>query len=224
LIIPEILAAALISARYVFAFALVNIVFSLLAVLFMPYGTAPNAFMPMMYVNAVILPAILQAIIAGVAFLWASSMESAMRERDRAQEVVRLQRDISNQSYSMAQQKEQLEYSIELIVQTQSQVANGNLDARVPLTPDNVLWSVAGTLNNLIARLQRSQAMEQELEQTKVSASRLVSIIRQRKQHLPAKNYTCTGTVVDTVAMEVFSPVPGQHPMRTEPLPRIDFR
>ena len=97
-----------------------------------------------------------------------------------------------------------------MILQTQTRVANGDLSARVPLTSENVLWSVAGTLNNLITRLQRAQGAEEQLERTKSSAGWLVSIMRNHKTGQPSGRYTRTGTVIDPIAMELFSSTNGQ--------------
>jgi HAMP domain-containing protein len=55
----------------------------------------------------------------------------------------------------VAMQKQQLDASIRSIVEVHTRVANGDFDARVPLTQDNVLWQISGSLNNLLARVQR---------------------------------------------------------------------
>jgi hypothetical protein len=206
LIIPELLVAALLSPGMAFAFAPIYIAFSVLAFLFMPRAAGTETSLNIIFSNAVLLPSILQCTVAGISFLWASNLERALSERDRAEEVIRLERDLAEKSAQMVQQKEQLEHSIEVIVQTQATVANGNLNARVPLTADNVLWSVAGTLNNLIARLQRARATEIELERTRTSAAHLAAIIRTRKHGQPTPNYIYNGTMIDTIALEIFPP------------------
>jgi hypothetical protein len=193
-----------------FAFAPIYIAFSVLAFLFMPRAAGTEAHLNIIFSNAVLLPGILQCTVAGISFLWASNLERALRERDRAEEVVRLERDLAEKSEQMIQQKEQLEHSIDVIIQTQATVANGNLNARVPLTADNVLWSVAGTLNNLIARLQRARATEAELEQTRISAAHLAAIIRTRKHGQATPDYIYNGTMIDTIAMEIFPPQEAQ--------------
>jgi hypothetical protein len=210
LIIPEILVAALLSPGMAFAFAPIYIAFSVLAFLFMPRAAGTEEHLNIIFSNAVLLPGILQCTVAGISFLWASNLERALRERDRAEEVVRLERDLAEKSEQMIQQKEQLEHSIDVIIQTQATVANGNLNARVPLTADNVLWSVAGTLNNLIARLQRARATEAELDQTRASAAHLAAIIRTRKHGQATPDYIYNGTMIDTIAMEIFPPQEAQ--------------
>ena len=140
------------------------------------------------------LPAVVQGATAGISFLWVSSLQRALRERDQAEEVARLERDLSTQTEIMAQQKVQLEQSIDMILQTQMRVANGDLSARVPLNSENVLWSVAGTLNNLITRLQRARGAEEQLERTKSSADWLVAMLRNQKIGQQAERYASLAT------------------------------
>ena len=210
LILPTLLAAALLPSGAVFVFAVLNTLFCFFAVNFMPHAKGFNDPASLVFVQGVVLPAVVQGATAGISFLWVSSLQRALRERDQAEEVARLERDLSEQTEIMAQQKVQLEQSINMILQTQTRVANGDLNARVPLTSENVLWSVAGTLNNLITRLQRAQGAEEQLERTKSSAGWLVSIMRDHKAGQPADRYTRTGTVIDPIAMELFSQPNGQ--------------
>ncbi len=210
LILPTLLAAALLPASSVFIFAILSTLFCFLAIKFMPYSTGFNAAPSLVFVQGVVLPAVVQGATAGISFLWVSSLQRALRERDQAEEVARLERDLSEQAEIMAQQKVQLDQSISMILQTQTRVANGDLSARVPLTSENVLWSVAGTLNNLITRLQRAQNAEEQLERTRASANWLVSIMRNHKAGQSAGRYTRTGTVIDPIAMELFSQTDAQ--------------
>ena len=206
LIIPDMLAAVLLPAYCVFASALINTLFCWLAITYMPHTAGLEHLTGLMYVNSVLLTGTLQGMIAGISFLWSASLQRALRERDKAEETVRLERDLADQSMSMTQQKEQLEYSIELIVQAQSRVANGDLNTRIPLTADNVLWSVAGPLNNMIARLQRARAIEEEIEKIQKGIAYLTAMIRLRKQGQPTPPYSSNGTLVDTLAIEIFPP------------------
>ncbi len=210
LILPTLLAAALLPAGAAFVFAILNTLFCFFAITFMPHAKDFNYPASLVFVQGVVLPAVVQGATAGISFLWVSSLQRALRERDQAEEVARLERDLSEQAEVMAQQKVQLDQSISMILQTQTRVANGDLSARVPLTSENVLWSVAGTLNNLITRLQRAQGAEEQLERTKSSAGWLVSIMRNHKTGQPSGRYTRTGTVIDPIAMELFSSANGQ--------------
>ncbi len=221
LILPTLLAAALLPASSVFVFAVLSTIFCFLAVTFMPRSTGFNDPASLVFVQGVVLPAVVQGATAGISFLWVSSLQRALRERDQAEEVARLERDLSEQAEVMAQQKVQLDQSINMILQTQMRVANGDLSARVPLTSENVLWSVAGTLNNLITRLQRAQNAEEQLERTNASANWLVSMMRHHKSGQPAGRYTRTGTAIDPIAMELFSQTNGQQQAPQEQRQRL---
>lgn len=224
LIIPTLLAAALLPPLAVFVIAALNVLFCIFAINFMPHAATFNAPTSLVIVQGAVLPSVIQGATAGISFLWVSSLQRALRERDQAEEVARLERDLSDQTEKMAQQKEQLEQSINMILQTQTRVANGDLNARVPLTSDNVLWSVAGTLNNLITRLQRSQQAEAQLEHTRKSAGWLISILRSRKNGQSSTRYSRTGTVIDPIAMELFTSADLQQRTPIEKHSRPEFR
>ena len=221
LILPTLLAAALLPAATVFVFAALNTIFCFIAVMSMPHAQGFDAPAALIFVQGVVLPAVVQGATAGISFLWVSSLQRALRERDQAEEVARLERDLSEQSENMAKQKVQLEQSINMIMQTQTRVANGDLNARVPLTSENVLWPVAGTLNNLITRLQRAQGAEEQLERTRASAGWLVSIMRNHKAGQPTRRYARTGTVIDPIAMELFNSTDTQSHTSEEPRQRF---
>ena len=83
-----------------------------------------------------------------------------------------------------AEQKYQLEAGIQLILQTHVQTANGNFNARAPLTEDHVLWQIAYSLNNLLARLQRLSQADIELRQTKLNATRVVASFQAQANYI----------------------------------------
>src|SRR5258707_6828146 len=83
-----------------------------------------------------------------------------------------------------AEQKYQLEASIQLILQKHVQTANGNFNPRAPLTEDHVLWQIAYSLNNLLARLQRLSQADIELRQTKLNATRVVASFQAQANYI----------------------------------------
>ncbi len=88
---------------------------------------------------------------------------------------------------SNAEQKYQLEAGIQLILQTHVQTANGNFSARAPLTEDHVLWQIAYSLNNLLARLQRLSQADIELHQTKLNAARIVGSLQAQANYVQSE-------------------------------------
>jgi hypothetical protein len=108
---------------------------------------------------------ILQLVLASTLFLWARSTEVALQRADRAEEIAELEKRENERNQVELEQKAQLDTGIQQILQTLVAAANGDLSARTPLSQDHVLWQVAISLNNLIARLQSSSLTESELRQ-----------------------------------------------------------
>lgn len=82
----------------------------------------------------------------------------AIKRADRASELARLEHDLHAAANEKIQEKEQLEGAVSQIIAVHMQVANGNVEARVPLKTgeQNVLWQIAVPLNNLLARYQQA--------------------------------------------------------------------
>ena len=205
LILPQTIASVMLPPLFIFVSALLNVLFCILVVNFLPHPASMNALMPIAYANGIFLPITVLGITAIISFLAQNSLGQAIRDRDRAQEIVRLERNLSLQSDEMLKRKEQLEQGIAVILDTQTHVANGNFNTQVPLTNDHVLWPVARTLNNLIARLRRYHHIERELEATRQSASTLVNSIQAYKAGQRVNSYKRTGTVIDPIGIEIFS-------------------
>ncbi len=108
-------------------------------------------------------PISLMVVIMIITWLWARSGQHALKRADRAEMIAKLQYDLAERDQAITYQKAQLEQSIQQISQTLTSYSNGNIAARVPLTQDNVLWNIAGPINNLLNRVQRMRMAEAEL-------------------------------------------------------------
>jgi hypothetical protein len=93
------------------------------------------------------------------------------------QEIVTLQEAITKQ-------KQELEGGIQLILATHVQVANGDFATRAPLGQDHLLWQVAYSLNNLLARLQRLSQAEADLQRTKLEFRRHMGSTQAQAQQI----------------------------------------
>lgn len=181
LVLPLMCVVSLLPARWVFVFATGNSLFTLYTMTLMPHSAELTAILKVDFIG-IVTPIILsQLIVSVVAYLWVTGAIHAIRRADRAEEIAQLQQALAVNAEITAQQKEQLEASIQKIVETNTRVANGDFDARVPLTKDNVLWQVSSSLNNFLSRLQRSrhelQQMRAELEQSREEIGRLRGLI-----------------------------------------------
>src|SRR5579884_2310834 len=116
----------------------------------------------------------LQIMVSVVIFLWVSSTFREMSRANNAEEISKLTMEIASQQQMVQEEKRRLEESIEQIVSVHMQVANGNFNARVPLDQQNVLWSVAGSLNNLLARLQRWRQDAVQLQRNEQALQQLL--------------------------------------------------
>jgi Type IV pili methyl-accepting chemotaxis transducer N-term len=96
------------------------------------------------------------------------------------QEIMALQEAITKQ-------KQELEGGIQLILETHVQVANGDFATRAPLTQDHLLWQVAYSLNNLLARLQRLSQAEAELQRAKLEFKRHMGSTQAQAQQIKAE-------------------------------------
>ena len=171
-------------------------------------------------------PITLQVIVAIVTFVWANSANSAIKRADRAQEIEALQQRELEQQQRGLEQKQQIEYGIEQILKTHIKIANGDFTARAPLAQDNILWQIARSLNNLLARLQGYNQMaidlrraqqeiatyhttngnaehaQRELQRTREAATRLMESLKAaRNSQTPVTIQPTSGTVIDDVVV-----------------------
>lgn len=208
LVLPELLAVSLLPAPSVFVIALVNTVFIWVALdtSLIPRAQDLQILLSQSGYSVLIRPIIIQILVAIVTFLWVRSTQRAIARADRAEVIAQLEHAIAQQEHQAAQQKRQLEVSIQQIVQAHTQIANGDYDVRIPLTQDNVLWQIAGSLNNLLARLQRYRQDAQQSQYLLREINRLIDEIRRAKAERQVLNVPRTGTPLDMLLFELTTP------------------
>jgi hypothetical protein len=188
LVLPLLCAVSFLSPGWVFAIALVNILFTLLSLTYLPHTAELSSILAIAYAG-IVTPIILsQILVSVVAFVWVRGTTQALQRADRAEELVRLEHDLSLQAEDAAHQKQLLEESVHKIVETHMRVANGDFDARVPVVEENVLWQISGPLNNLLARAQRWRQDSNELYHIKLAlqqAREENELLRRRASRLP---------------------------------------
>ncbi|HEU5441993.1 MAG TPA: hypothetical protein VFU88_22120 [Ktedonobacterales bacterium] len=135
-------------------------------------------------------PIALLIVVATVAYLWVRGTDDAIRRADRAEEIAAIE-------HAIVEQKRQLDYGIQQILETHVRVANGDFSARAPLNQDNVLWQIAASLNNLLSRLQKSGQAEYQLRRTEEEIRRLAVAIRDAQLGRAAIWPAPTGTAAD---------------------------
>lgn len=167
LVLPLVCAVSFLPPWWVFVVALGNSIFTFISLIYLPQTAELNALLSINFAGIVTPIVLSQLIVSVVAFLWVRSTGQALMRADRAEELARLEHDLALEAEAAAQRKQQLEGSIQQIVETHRRIANGDYNVRVPLTSDNVLWPIAGSLNNLLARVQGWRQDLVELQQVK---------------------------------------------------------
>lgn len=202
LVIVELFAASLLPSSYIFVAALLNIGF-MSGELFLQKTVsglatpALHTYLQTQFYAALARPISLQIIVGVVIFLWVRSTTLAIARADRAEMIAKLEHDL-------AEQKKQLEAGIQQILQTHTEVANGNLDSRTPMTRENSLWPLANALNILLTRFQRASKAEQELQRFHQVLPSLVSAVQTAEQrHTSLPYFTRTSTVLDPLLLSL---------------------
>jgi hypothetical protein len=138
-----------------------------------------------------------------ISALWVTSALQAMQRADRAEEVNKLAEVLAAHQRLGLQEKQMLEESIQQIVAVHAQAANGDFNARVPLDQKNVLWSIAGSLNTLLARLQRWRQEAQQGQRTEQAIQLVLHDMRQGERMGTAFPLRRTGTALDPLIAEI---------------------
>ena len=175
-VIVELLAVSLLPMRSIFLVAAMSTIAILGTLIYMPHTAVLNMDLHDRLLIIIARPVGTLFLVAGVAYILASTMVKAIKRADRAELIAQLQHEI-------AEQKRELDTGIQQILQTHVAVANGFLQTRAPLAQDNMLWQIARALNNLLVRYQRAAQAEEDLHCVDQVVARYVSAIQQAEQH-----------------------------------------
>jgi hypothetical protein len=197
-VISSLVAASVLPRRAVFAVAALNIALIVADYLLQPH--APDMRQAVLTYGAAAMlerPIALQVLVAIVSYLWVRGTDEAIRRADRAEEIAQLE-------HSIADQKRQLDIGVQQILQTHIRAANGDFNARAPLGQENVLWQIAASLNNLLARLQRAGYAEHQLRRTEEELQRLAGAIDDaqagRRPIWPAPSGTAADLIIERIS------------------------
>jgi large-conductance mechanosensitive channel len=210
LVLPELLAVSLLPGASVFFVALLNclfIWFALDTTLIHHQAGLQTMMGGQSGYGVLVRPIIIQVLVAIVTFLWVRSTQRAIARADRAEVIAQLEHAIAQQEHTIAQEKRQLESSIQQIVQAHTQISNGDYNVRIPLTQENVLWQVAGSLNNLLSRLQRYRQESQQYQHMSTEINQLTTEVRRARASRQPLRYRRSGTPLDALVLELTSPV-----------------
>lgn len=203
LVIPTLIALSLFPRWITFSIAGLNTLFIVATLLFFPKTPEMVQLLAGAPYDTWFRPVSIQFVAGMVCYFWVSNAFQAMKRADLAEEVNKLAQALALQQQAALQEKQQLEESMQSIIMVHTQVANGNFAARVPLNQKNVLWSIAGSLNNLLARLQRWREDAIQLQRTEQAIQAAIHALQQAKlQGIPMR-VSKTGTIVDLLVTEM---------------------
>lgn len=158
-----------------------------------------------LFTVTLIVPIGIQLIISVVTYVIMRNLVNTIHRADRAEEIVSLQQEIALHVRTQMQQKQQLEEGFQKIAETHARISNGDLSVRVNLSEGHALWNVAGSLNNLLNRMQRMKGDADMLIATRQAAYQVSNVLQQAVMmgtitsvHLPT-----TGTPLDPVIVEL---------------------
>jgi hypothetical protein len=199
LAISVVVAATILPRMAAFIVAICNCILIVTSFLLLPEG--PDLMHQVAALGTIALlarPIALQILLAIVAYLWVRGVDEQVRRADRAEEMAALE-------HAYAVQRQQLEIGVQQILQTHVRIANGDYNARAPLTQDNVLWQIAVSLNNLVTRLRTSSQeagqAAYELARQNDEIQRLAMALRDLQANRRPVWPAPTGTAVDQLIL-----------------------
>jgi hypothetical protein len=204
LVQASFVAVTLLAPSSVFVMTAWHTAFTIITVKLLPKTPSLLAALAQDQYGLFLRPITLQVIVAVVTYMWATSAYQALKRADRAEVIAELEHRETERQQQELVLKQQLDEGIQQILQTHVQVANGDFSARTPLRQENVLWRIAYSLNNLLARLQSLNYAEHELQRARAETTRLVDAIHRAKQGQPLK-LNRTGTYLDPLILELMS-------------------
>ena len=190
----ELLSVSLLNPSSVFLVMTYNIIVITVSLLWQPPTAMLASDLKTQLIPMLVRPIGVQLLVAFVSYLWVKGTVKAIARADRAEQIAQLE-------HELAVQKQKMEEGIQQILQTHVAIANGNLDARAPLTQDNVLWQIAKALNTLLVRLQRASQAEKQLQRVVQAVNTTVNTIQQAEQMNQMPRISLTRTEIDPLIM-----------------------
>ncbi|MDQ2714945.1 MAG: hypothetical protein M3Z08_08570 [Chloroflexota bacterium] len=206
LVIPVILAGALMPATAALVTGVANSAIIVLTSLFQQHTayydqmTHTGAYA----VTFIALPVTIQVFVAIITYVIMRNLQTALRRADRAEEIAALQKELVQHERTRAKEQQSLAEGIAVIAQVHTAVASGNLEARVPLQSEHVLWQIAVPLNNLLNRLQQWKWNTDQFERTRLAINYAVKEMQRARMHrTPVLFQQQTGTPIDPLLAEM---------------------
>lgn len=148
--------------------------------------------------TSVLGPILLQVCSVCIVWLYASSVDRAIRRASRAEELAEAQARINEQSLVIAEQKQRLEEGIQAIQDTQSRIVRGDYSARVSLQ-GNELLPLAVSFNMMAERLSHVHQIEEEHRQMEGALQQLLDACKAISRGMTPVAWHQTGSTLDRI-------------------------
>lgn len=164
LIFGELFIGAVLPINWVFVPMVLNIAFGIIELTMAPHTPLLASLLPSS--GPTILFRLIQIHVLVTAVIWivGTHAREAIKRADRAEEIARLQHTLTFMANAQVQDAHRLQRNIQALIGTLNRIAQGELQARIPLVEGETLWPLAGSLNTLLARYQGARQDAQELE------------------------------------------------------------
>ncbi|MBV9709864.1 MAG: hypothetical protein JO011_02975 [Ktedonobacteraceae bacterium] len=139
---------------------------------------------------------ILQVVGAAISWLSAWSVDRALLRANQAEELAAARQRINEQTAQIVEQKQRLEYGIDVVKNAQARFANGDFKARAKLQ-NNELVPLAMSFNLLAERLNRITQTAQEYTRLEQALQQLLDVQNAAFHGRAIKSYQPSGTLAD---------------------------
>lgn len=196
IVIAVLFAATLLPPWSVFPVALFNSAAVCALILLVPHSAAFAATFddPSDVIGTMGQPMGLELVVAIVAYLWTTSILSAIRRADVAEALAAAERREVERTREIAEGVSQL-------LRVHVAIANGHFGVRVPPMRNPQLWQIGSSLNNLINRFARMAQADHALARSEQEAERLAQAVYDWRAGRPPLWPAPTGTAVDRVIL-----------------------
>ncbi len=141
---------------------------------------------------------ILQVVGGAIAWLSAWSVDRALLRASKAEDLAEARRHLNKQASRIVEQKQRLEYGIDVVKNAQARFANGDFKARARLQ-DNELVPLAMSFNLLAERLNRINQMAHDYTRLEQALQRLLEDQNAILYGGTVKQHRPSGTLVDRI-------------------------
>lgn len=218
LVQPLLVSVLLFPAWGILVIGAMNMALTALMLLLLPKTPEFQAYLHMYTGPLFGVPLTIQLLCALICFIVITSLQESLIRADKAEEVTKLQQVMAEQARQELQTKRQLEAGVREVVSGLTRFANGDNQARIQLEQGHLLWSVAGSINNMIGRFVRLREQERPMEQTVLALRAYISEVQSSRVTGAPLLAPRTGTEVDILVGELLNYTSSaQQPLQSKP-------